>query len=107
MAGRAPTTTEDVTSAPLLSAAFFVGEACAAQNEAFVTCKSASRDPAACQTQGAAVTACAVALYVCVRASCMRACVCVCAGAGCVRVPLSLSPVLCAEPYGWLAAAER
>ena len=59
-----PATTEAVTSAPLLSAAFFVGEACAATNAAFMACKADTRDPSACVAKGDAVTACAISTYV-------------------------------------------
>jgi len=62
-APKAPASTEAVTSAPLMSAAFFIGEACAAQNAAFMACKDESRDPSHCLEQGKAVTACAVELY--------------------------------------------
>ncbi|TKY88251.1 hypothetical protein EX895_002961 [Sporisorium graminicola] len=48
-----------VTSAPLKSASFFIGEHCKDVNEDFMLCKNESRDPAHCLKEGRRVTRCA------------------------------------------------
>merc|ERR1711939_1037189 len=45
-----------VTSAPLKSASFFIGEYCKPYNEDFMLCKAESRDPAHCLAEGRKVT---------------------------------------------------
>ncbi|PWN52048.1 putative NADH dehydrogenase 22K chain precursor [Violaceomyces palustris] len=47
------------TSAPLKSAAFFIGQQCQEVNEDFMLCKNESRDPAHCLKEGRRVTRCA------------------------------------------------
>lgn len=47
------------TSAPLKSAAFFLGEHCKSYNEDFMLCKNESRDPEHCLKEGRRVTRCA------------------------------------------------
>ena len=53
-----------VTSAPLKSAAFFIGAYCKEYNEDFMLCKAENRDPAHCLKEGRRVTRCAQDLYV-------------------------------------------
>ncbi|KAK4691340.1 NADH dehydrogenase (ubiquinone) 1 alpha subcomplex subunit 8, partial [Phenoliferia sp. Uapishka_3] len=48
-----------VTSAPLKSASFFIGEQCKDYNEDFMLCKAESRDPEHCLKEGRKVTRCA------------------------------------------------
>lgn len=48
-----------VTSAPLKSASFFIGQHCKDVNEDFMLCKSEDRDPAHCLKEGRRVTRCA------------------------------------------------
>ncbi|KAK9897496.1 NADH dehydrogenase, alpha subcomplex, subunit 8 [Cystobasidium minutum MCA 4210] len=48
-----------VTSAPLKSAAFFIGAHCKPYNEDFMLCKSENRDPEHCLKEGRRVTRCA------------------------------------------------
>ena len=48
-----------VTSAPLKSASFFIGEHCKDVNEDFMLCKAENRDPAHCLKEGRRVTRCA------------------------------------------------
>lgn len=48
-----------VTSAPLKSASFFIGEHCKEVNEDFMLCKNENRDPAHCLKEGRRVTRCA------------------------------------------------
>lgn len=54
-----------VTSAPLKSASFFLGQFCQKYNEDFMLCKSEDRDPAHCLKEGRRVTRCAQDLCVC------------------------------------------
>lgn len=58
-----------MTSAPLKSASFFLGEHCKAVNEDFMLCKQESADPAHCLAEGRKVTRCAQDLYVAAAAS--------------------------------------
>jgi NADH dehydrogenase (ubiquinone) 1 alpha subcomplex subunit 8 len=53
-----------VTSAPLTSAAFFIGSFCKEYNEDFMLCKAESADPRHCLKEGRKVTRCALDLYV-------------------------------------------
>ncbi|KAG2369775.1 Ndufa8, NADH-ubiquinone oxidoreductase complex I 19kd subunit [Suillus spraguei] len=54
-----------VTSAPLKSAAFFIGAYCKEYNEDFMLCKNEGRgDPGQCLKEGRRVTRCATDLYV-------------------------------------------
>lgn len=48
-----------VTSAPLKSASFFLGEHCRKYNEDFMLCKNEDRNPAHCLKEGRRVTRCA------------------------------------------------
>lgn len=52
------------TSAPLKSAAFFIGAYCKDYNEDFMLCKDENNDPAHCLKEGRKVTRCAMDLYV-------------------------------------------
>jgi NADH dehydrogenase (ubiquinone) 1 alpha subcomplex subunit 8 len=47
------------TSAPLTSAAYFIGAHCQAYNEDFMLCKAESANPAHCLKEGRKVTRCA------------------------------------------------
>ncbi|EJD48378.1 NADH dehydrogenase, alpha subcomplex, subunit 8 [Auricularia subglabra TFB-10046 SS5] len=58
------------TSAPLKSAAFFIGRFCQAYNEDFMLCKQESRDPAHCLKEGRRVTRCATELINKLRENC-------------------------------------
>nr|ODO04167.1 hypothetical protein L204_00522 [Cryptococcus depauperatus CBS 7855] len=53
-----------VTSAPLKSASFFIGQHCKETNEDFMLCKQENNDPAHCLAEGRKVTRCAQELYV-------------------------------------------
>ncbi|KAH7091715.1 NADH dehydrogenase, alpha subcomplex, subunit 8 [Auriculariales sp. MPI-PUGE-AT-0066] len=59
-----------VTSAPLKSAAFFIGKFCQAYNDDFMQCKAESRDPAHCLKEGRRVTRCATELLSKLRENC-------------------------------------
>ncbi|CAE6527390.1 unnamed protein product [Rhizoctonia solani] len=59
-----------VTSAPLKSAAFFIGAHCKDYNDDFMLCKQESPDPAHCLKEGRRVTRCAAELIEKMRASC-------------------------------------
>ncbi|CAE6425574.1 unnamed protein product [Rhizoctonia solani] len=59
-----------VTSAPLKSAAFFIGAHCKEYNDDFMLCKKESPDPANCLKEGRRVTRCAADLIEKMRASC-------------------------------------
>ncbi|KJA29586.1 hypothetical protein HYPSUDRAFT_126185 [Hypholoma sublateritium FD-334 SS-4] len=59
-----------LTSAPLKSAAFFIGAYCKEYNEDFVLCKNESRDPAHCLKEGRKVTRCAIDLITKMRENC-------------------------------------
>merc|ERR1712093_400989 len=61
-----------VTSAPLKSASFFIGEYCKPYNEDFMLCKAESRDPAHCLAEGRKVTRCAQDLIAKVRSTCLK-----------------------------------
>ncbi|RHZ86561.1 hypothetical protein Glove_49g23 [Diversispora epigaea] len=50
------------TSAPLQSAAFFIGAYCKEYNEDFMLCKNENNDPAHCLKEGRKVTRCAIDL---------------------------------------------
>ncbi|KAH9948759.1 NADH dehydrogenase, alpha subcomplex, subunit 8 [Amylocystis lapponica] len=60
------------TSAPLKSAAFFVGAYCKDYNEDFMLCKSENRDPAHCLKEGRRVTRCATDLITKMRETCLQ-----------------------------------
>ncbi|KDQ15430.1 hypothetical protein BOTBODRAFT_108794 [Botryobasidium botryosum FD-172 SS1] len=59
-----------VTSAPLKSAAFFIGAYCKEYNEDFMLCKQENRNPAHCLKEGRRVTRCATDLIEKMRANC-------------------------------------
>ncbi|KZV97274.1 NADH-ubiquinone oxidoreductase subunit [Exidia glandulosa HHB12029] len=61
-----------VTSAPLKSAAFFIGKFCQAYNDDFMQCKADARDPAACLKEGRRVTRCATELINKLRENCQQ-----------------------------------
>ncbi|EPS92898.1 NADH dehydrogenasealpha subcomplex subunit 8 [Fomitopsis schrenkii] len=58
------------TSAPLKSAAFFLGAYCKDYNEDFMLCKAENRDPEHCLKEGRRVTRCAIDLITKMRESC-------------------------------------
>ncbi|KAI9591338.1 hypothetical protein BDF19DRAFT_455521 [Syncephalis fuscata] len=58
------------TSAPLTSAAFFIGAHCKAYNEDFMLCKAENGDPAHCLKEGRKVTRCAADVIRQLRANC-------------------------------------
>jgi len=59
------------TSAPLKSAAFFVGAHCKDYNEDFMLCKAENREPEHCLKEGRRVTRCAQDLIAKMRENCM------------------------------------
>jgi NADH dehydrogenase (ubiquinone) 1 alpha subcomplex subunit 8 len=61
-----------VSSAPLKSASFFVGEHCQKYNEDFMLCKNENRDPAHCLLEGRRVTRCAQDLFKKLNESCAQ-----------------------------------
>ncbi|KAI6135142.1 Ndufa8, NADH-ubiquinone oxidoreductase complex I 19kd subunit [Pisolithus croceorrhizus] len=62
-----------VTSAPLKSAAFFIGAHCKEYNEDFMLCKNESGgDPGACLKEGRRVTRCATDLINKMRENCLE-----------------------------------
>ncbi|KAH7887478.1 hypothetical protein F5I97DRAFT_1860762 [Phlebopus sp. FC_14] len=62
-----------VTSAPLKSAAFFIGAYCKEFNEDFMLCKQESgRDPQHCLKEGRRVTRCATDLITKMRENCLE-----------------------------------
>ncbi|KAF8524640.1 hypothetical protein BU17DRAFT_74742 [Hysterangium stoloniferum] len=61
-----------VTSAPLKSAAFFLGGFCKDYNEDFMLCKAENRDPAHCLKEGRRVTRCAADLINKLRENCLK-----------------------------------
>ncbi|KAL9713017.1 hypothetical protein Ac2012v2_004258 [Leucoagaricus gongylophorus] len=61
-----------VTSAPLKSAAFFIGAYCKEFNEDFMLCKNENRDPAHCLKEGRRVTRCATDLINKMRENCSQ-----------------------------------
>ncbi|KAK1924341.1 hypothetical protein DB88DRAFT_489965 [Papiliotrema laurentii] len=60
-----------VTSAPLKSASFFIGQHCKEVNEDFMLCKQENRDPAHCLKEGRKVTRCAADLITKLRENCL------------------------------------
>ncbi|OSD04527.1 NADH dehydrogenase, alpha subcomplex, subunit 8 [Trametes coccinea BRFM310] len=60
-----------VTSAPLKSAAFFLGAYCKDYNEDFMLCKAENPDPAHCLKEGRRVTRCAQDLITKLRENCL------------------------------------
>ncbi|KAF5371314.1 hypothetical protein D9758_004203 [Tetrapyrgos nigripes] len=60
-----------VSSAPLKSAAFFIGAYCKEYNEDFMLCKSENRDPSHCLKEGRRVTRCATDLINKMRENCL------------------------------------
>ncbi|KAF8874351.1 hypothetical protein BD779DRAFT_1450966 [Infundibulicybe gibba] len=61
-----------VSSAPLKSAAFFIGAYCKEFNDDFMLCKSENRDPAHCLKEGRRVTRCATDLITKMRENCLQ-----------------------------------
>ncbi|EGN92038.1 Ndufa8, NADH-ubiquinone oxidoreductase complex I 19kd subunit [Serpula lacrymans var. lacrymans S7.3] len=61
-----------VTSAPLKSAAFFLGAYCKEYNEDFMLCKQENRDPGHCLKEGRRVTRCATELITKMRENCLE-----------------------------------
>ncbi|KAI0082527.1 NADH dehydrogenase, alpha subcomplex, subunit 8 [Panus rudis PR-1116 ss-1] len=59
------------TSAPLKSAAFFIGAYCKDYNEDFMLCKNENRDPGHCLKEGRRVTRCAQDLITKMRENCL------------------------------------
>ncbi|KAA1466614.1 NADH dehydrogenase alpha subcomplex subunit 8 [Dentipellis sp. KUC8613] len=59
------------TSAPLKSAAFFIGAHCKEFNEDFMLCKAENRDPAHCLKEGRRVTRCATDIINKMRENCL------------------------------------
>ncbi|KAI9217810.1 hypothetical protein BC828DRAFT_360728 [Blastocladiella britannica] len=68
--GDQPFTELGVTSAPLTSAAFFIGAFCKAYNEDFMLCKNENADPRHCLREGRKVTRCAADLLVKLKSQC-------------------------------------
>ncbi|KAL1411416.1 ndufa8, NADH-ubiquinone oxidoreductase complex I 19kd subunit [Vanrija albida] len=60
-----------VTSAPLKSASFFIGDYCKEVNEDFMLCKNENRDPAHCLAEGRKVTRCTQEIIGKIRESCL------------------------------------
>jgi len=60
------------TSAPLKSAAFFIGAQCKEYNDDFMLCKGESRDPEHCLKEGRRVTRCAASLIEKLRENCAQ-----------------------------------
>ncbi|TEB32239.1 NADH-ubiquinone oxidoreductase subunit [Coprinellus micaceus] len=60
------------TSAPLKSAAFFIGAHCKEFNEDFMLCKNENRDPGHCLKEGRRVTRCAQDLITKMRENCLE-----------------------------------
>ncbi|KAI0797056.1 NADH dehydrogenase, alpha subcomplex, subunit 8 [Abortiporus biennis] len=61
-----------ITSAPLKSAAFFIGAYCKDYNEDFMLCKNENRDPEHCLKEGRRVTRCAQDLITKMRENCLK-----------------------------------
>ncbi|KAK2465930.1 hypothetical protein APHAL10511_001571 [Amanita phalloides] len=61
-----------VTSAPLKSAAFFIGAHCKEYNEDFILCKRESREPGHCLEAGRRVTRCAMDIINKMRENCLK-----------------------------------
>ncbi|KAF8231374.1 NADH dehydrogenase, alpha subcomplex, subunit 8 [Tricholoma matsutake] len=61
-----------VTSAPLKSAAFFIGAYCKEYNEDFMLCKAEDRNPEHCLKEGRRVTRCATDLINKMREHCLK-----------------------------------
>ncbi|KLO15928.1 NADH dehydrogenase alpha subcomplex subunit 8 [Schizopora paradoxa] len=60
------------TSAPLKSAAFFIGDACKDYNEDFMLCKAESRNPEHCLKEGRRITRCAADVINKMNESCLK-----------------------------------
>ncbi|CAK5263145.1 unnamed protein product [Mycena citricolor] len=60
------------TSAPLKSAAFFIGAHCKEYNEDFMLCKAENGDPAHCLKEGRRVTRCATKVINKMRENCLK-----------------------------------
>jgi len=60
------------TSAPLKSAAFFIGAHCKEFNEDFMLCKKETRDPGHCLKEGRRVTRCSIDLITKMRENCLQ-----------------------------------
>lgn len=59
-----------LTSAALYAASNFINEECAAVNSAFMKCKAADANPAACLAKGSAVTSCVTTVEKRLRTKC-------------------------------------
>ncbi|KAG6856988.1 hypothetical protein H0H87_011082 [Tephrocybe sp. NHM501043] len=60
------------SSAPLKSAAFFIGAYCKEYNEDFILCKAENRNPEHCLKEGRRVTRCATDLINKMRENCLE-----------------------------------
>ena len=60
----------NVTSAVLMGAAHHYGKFCEPSNEAFMDCRTDSRDPRKCLAEGRAVTRCALDFFRTVKGNC-------------------------------------
>ena len=60
----------DVTSAVLMGAVFHYGKHCERVNDAFMECRTESKDPRKCLAEGRAVTRCALDFFQAVKSSC-------------------------------------
>ena len=60
----------DVTSAVLMGAAHHYGKHCERPNEAFMECRTDTKDPRKCLTEGREVTRCALDFFRSVKGSC-------------------------------------
>ncbi|KAF9436635.1 hypothetical protein BGZ76_003396 [Entomortierella beljakovae] len=60
------------SSAPLKSAAYFIGAYCKDYNEDFMLCKNENNDPAHCLKEGRKVTRCAMDLITKLRENCEK-----------------------------------
>ena len=63
----------NVTSAVLLGAAHHYGRYCERDNEAFMECRTSTKDPRRCLAEGREVTSCALRFFRTVKSSCNEA----------------------------------
>ncbi|KAI9168463.1 ndufa8, NADH-ubiquinone oxidoreductase complex I 19kd subunit [Blastocladiella emersonii ATCC 22665] len=70
VATETPFTEVGATSAPLTSAAFFLGAFCKEYNEDFMLCKQENADPRHCLAEGRKVTRCTLDLLAKLKANC-------------------------------------
>ena len=63
----------NVTSAVLMGAAHHYGRHCERENEAFMECRTGTKDPRRCLAEGREVTRCALGFFRAVKASCNEA----------------------------------